>query len=183
MTNVFIGGSRKLTKLTAPIEGRIFNIIKNDFTILIGDANGADKCVQHFLASKCYANVIVFCMGDTCRNNIGNWEIKRIVATSNEKNFDFYAIKDLQMAEESSYGFMIWDGRSNGTLNNILNLLRRRKKVLVYFSPEMSFFTLNGVDNLIALLARCEKGALEKFEKKLGLTKFLKKEQSNLEFA
>jgi hypothetical protein len=39
--------------------------------------------------------------------------------------------KDLHMAREADYGFMIWDGQSSGTLSNILELLEMGNKVLV----------------------------------------------------
>ena len=32
---------------------------------------------------------------------------------------------------------MLWDGLSKGTLNNVLNLLDRGKKVVVYFNPSL----------------------------------------------
>jgi hypothetical protein len=183
MIKVFIGGSRKLTKLQPVIKCRVDNIIKNGFTVLVGDANGSDKCVQSYLASKNYKHVIVFCMVDVCRNNVGNWEVRNIAADSTEKNFKFYATKDLEMVKEASYGFMIWDGRSNGTLNNILNLLKRNKKVLVYFSPDKSFYTLCSFHDLSSLLAKCDRQSLEGFEKKLGITHILREEQVELEFA
>jgi hypothetical protein len=183
MSKIFIGGSRKLTELPISVRKRLDNIIVNDFIVLIGDANGTDKCVQGYLASKGYKNVVLFCMTGKCRNNIGEWEVRIVEADSSEKTFDFYATKDRQMAEEASYGFMIWDGKSNGTLNNMLNLLGRQKKILVYFSPEKSFYTIRNSEELSKLLSKCDRNALDRFEKKLSLTEFLKREQAKLEFA
>jgi hypothetical protein len=51
-------------------------------------------------------------------------------------NFFYHTAKDLAMAESADCGFMLWDGLSKGTLNNILNLLERGKKSVVYFSLE-----------------------------------------------
>ena len=48
MTKVFIAGSRQLSRLTADVKRRIDTMIEKGFTILIGDANGADKAVQRF---------------------------------------------------------------------------------------------------------------------------------------
>lgn len=183
MTKVFIGGSRKLSKLSSPVKRRIENIINNHFTVLVGDANGTDKCVQSYLAENHYEFVIVFCMADVCRNNVGAWETRNVAADSLEKDFSFYATKDLEMAKEASYGFMIWDAKSKGTLNNIINLLKRNKKVLVYFSPDKSFHTLCSFRDLSSLLAKCDKKSLELFEKKLGVMHLLKEEQAELEFA
>jgi len=38
------------------------------------------------------------------------------------------------MVKDTDYGFMIWDTKSKGTLNNIVNLLREKKTVIVYVS-------------------------------------------------
>jgi hypothetical protein len=142
MKKVFIGGSRKLNRLNRAIKERADNIVGQDFQILIGDANGADKAIQKYLAEKAYKNVIVFCMGDTCRNNLGNWQTKAITSNRNKKDFSYFAVKDKEMSEQADYGFMLWDGKSKGTLNNIINTLQCNKYVLVYFSPSKEFFTL-----------------------------------------
>lgn len=183
MTGVFIGGSRRITKLASPIKKRIDNIMGNGFTIFIGDADGADACVQEYLADHSYKNVIVFCMGEVCRNNIGDWDVRSIKSQASGKGFDFYAVKDMQMAAEASYGFMIWDAKSNGTLNNMINLLKREKKVLVYFSPEESFYALSNFKGLSDLLAKCDQKTLEKFNRKFAINQLLKDEESELLFA
>ena len=54
MTKVFIAGSRRLSRLNAEVKRRIDTMIEKDFTILVGDANGADKAVQRYLAEKGY---------------------------------------------------------------------------------------------------------------------------------
>lgn len=183
MKTVFIGGSRKITKLNPVINERIDNIVANGFTVLVGDANGADRCVQEYLFSKNYQNVIVFCMEGIPRNNVGNWEIRNIVAPSSEKNFDYYAAKDACMAKEASYGFMMWDAKSNGTLNNIVNLLKINKKVLVYFSPDKECYKLRSSKDLSWLLSKCDTKAVSKFEKKLGKDNLPTDGQSALAFA
>jgi hypothetical protein len=176
MIKVFIGGSRNIARLTKDIKVRIDNIIQKGYAILVGDANGADKSVQKYLFYKGYENVLVFCMGRGLRNNIGHWETKHIEGKGEKKDFNYYSIKDLEMAVETDYGFMIWDGKSKGTLNNIINLLKRHKKVLVYFSPDKKFYNLISFDELERLLAKCEKSALEIFENKFDISQFFKKE-------
>jgi predicted Rossmann fold nucleotide-binding protein DprA/Smf involved in DNA uptake len=71
MTKVFIGGSRRLSKLNKDVKRRLDNIIEKGFTVVVGDANGVDKAVQQYLASKHHENVVVFCMAGQCRNNLG----------------------------------------------------------------------------------------------------------------
>ena len=43
------------------------------------------------------------------------------------------------MAVDASYGLMLWDGISRGTLANIRNLLAHGKPVAVYLSPVNAF--------------------------------------------
>ena len=170
MTTVFIGGSRRLARLNDTIRARADNIIRQQFTVIIGDANGADRAMQSYFATKGYRNVIVYCMGDCCRNNLGNWPTKQVSANRQKKDFAYYATKDEEMAQAASYGFMIWDGKSKGTLNNILNLLRQQKKVLVYFSPDKSCSTLGSFEDLTALLHKCSSDDRRKFEREFTLS-------------
>jgi hypothetical protein len=169
MTTVFIGGSRSLTRLNDTIRSRVDNILRQHFTVIIGDANGADRAIQSYVAAKGYRHVIVYCMGDRCRNNVGEWPVKQVSTHHQKKDFTYYATKDEEMAQAASYGFMIWDGKSKGTLNNILNLLRQQKKVLVYFSPDKTCYTLGTFDDLTALLCKCSSDDRQKFEREFML--------------
>lgn len=182
MTTVFIGGSRRITRLSRAIQGRLDNIIDKGFTVVVGDANGVDKSVQKYLVSKHHKNVIVFCMGGACRNNIGNWETRNISPPTAKRDFNYYATKDIQMANEASCGFMIWDAKSKGTLNNAINLLKRQKKVLVYVSHDKSFSTLHSMDDLLSLLTKCDKKTVERFKKQMTITRLPWQQQSDLEF-
>ena len=182
MTNIFIGGSRKIVRLAQPVQQRIDNIIINKFTVLVGDASGVDLHVQKHLFAQHYSNVIVFCTGNSCRNNVGHWETRKVAAEKQSKGFAFYAVKDLQMAKEATYGFMIWDAKSKGTLNNVLNLLRLEKKSLVYFAPTQSFQTVCTTDDLRALLALCDQQDVAMFEKELCLQQFFTAMRPQLSF-
>jgi hypothetical protein len=169
MTKVFFGGSRKMGQLNQAVRERIDNMIANEYFILLGDANGADKAVQKYLADKNYKNVLVFCVNDVCRNNIGMWEIRKVHIGRSKKDFDYYSTKDVLMSEEADYGFMLWNGKSKGTLNSILNLCERDKTALVYFSPTKSFHTIKNKKDLSKLLECCEPPALKKLSKHLGI--------------
>src|SRR6267378_387899 len=46
MHSVFVAGSRALSKLNAQVKERLDNILRKEFTVLVGDANGADKAVK-----------------------------------------------------------------------------------------------------------------------------------------
>ena len=170
MTKVFIGGSRRITRLNKSILDRTDEIVKKGHTVLVGDANGSDKLMQKYFTDKHYSHVIVFCAGNLCRNNLGNWTVRFIQSERTEKDFDFYATKDLEMSKEATYGLMLWDGKSSGTLNNILNLLEQNKEVQVYFSPKKLVIKLNKSRDLMHLVKNCDSSSLARFEKKLRLT-------------
>jgi hypothetical protein len=142
MTKVFIGGSRKISRLNADVNRRIDRICDSELQVIVGDANGADKAVQGYLKSKNYNLVEVFCAGNACRNNVGRWPTRTIMA-GDLKGFDFYAAKDRVMAEEATYGFMIWDGESVGTLMNVVRLIRGKKSVAVFVRPAKRFVDLH----------------------------------------
>jgi hypothetical protein len=143
MHSVFVAGSRALSKLNEQVRERLDNIVKQNFTVLVGDANGADKAVQRYLAERGYQNVVVYCM-EVCRNNVGNWPTRAHTGESSARHDrQYYGIKDLAMAKAATWGFMIWDGTSKGTLTNVINLVSAEKKVLLYSDPKKHFFTLH----------------------------------------
>jgi hypothetical protein len=165
---VFIGGSRAVSKLNAAIRVRLDHLIKRNCTILIGDANGADKAVQQYFAQRHYASVVVFCM-EKCRNNVGSWPTCKIEPPNNRKDFSYYAAKDLVMSQEAQCGLMLWDAKSKGTLHNMLNLVAAGKRTLVYFAPTKDFHVLATEQELQSLLALCEERDLEVAVRGLGL--------------
>jgi len=183
MKKVFFGGSRKLSRLNRTIRERADNIVAQDFQVLIGDANGADKAMQKYLAEKGYKNVIVFCMDDTCRNNLGNWQIKAVTSNRRKKDFSYFAAKDKEMSQQADYGFMLWDGKSKGTLNNIINTLQRNRYVLAYFSPSKEFFTLKNSSDLKHLLQKCDQTAVQRFNHTLRINERLSNAQRQLKLA
>jgi UDP-N-acetylmuramate-alanine ligase len=173
MTKVFIGGSRRLSKLNKKVTQTLDRLAEKGFTVLIGDANGADKAVQNYLMNKKYSNVIIYCMQNGCRNNIGHWQTKSVEISTKSNGFQFYSTKDLKMAKDTDYGFMLWDSKSKGTLNNIVNLLKEYKQVVVYFSPSKALYTINTFSDLSKLLEKCDKNSLSKFEKDLNISQLV----------
>jgi len=173
MTKVFFGGSRKLSRLNRAIRERADNLVAKGFEILIGDADGADKAMQKYLADKAYQSVIVFYVGDICRNNMGNWRTTVITANRNKKDFNYFSLKDKEMSKQADYGFMLWDGRSKGTLNNIINLLQGNKCVLVYFSPNKKYFTIKNSSQLKNLLQKCDPTVVKRLSQTLHIAERL----------
>lgn len=141
MNTVFVGGSRHVSRLPFPVQERLKNIIKAGHEVVVGDAAGADKAVQKFLADASYAKVTVFCSGEKYRNNLGHWHTHNVEAPKNAKGFQFYALKDRKMAERADFGLMIWDGKSPGTVLNVLRLVRAGKMSVLFEAPEQAFVT------------------------------------------
>jgi len=151
MPTVFVAGSRQISRLPAEVRSPLDTMIEKGFQILVGDANGADKAIQRYLADKSYPNVLVHCMKDHCRSNVGNWPTREIDAPRGARGFDYYSLKDRAMAEAAEYGLMLWDGKSKGTVNNVVNLSRDHKPVVVYVAPTREFCTIKTFDDLKGL--------------------------------
>jgi hypothetical protein len=166
---VFVAGSRQISRLPAEVGSRLDTMIEKGFQILVGDANGADKAVQRYLADKAYSNVLVHCMKDNCRNNIGSWPTRQLVAPRGAKGFDYYSVKDRAMAEAAEYGLMLWDGKSKGTISNVVNLSRDHKPVVVYVAPMRQFLTITTFGDLKSLLAQGDSESVERIVNELRL--------------
>ncbi len=52
----------------------------------------------------------------------------------------------------SDYGLMIWDSKSTGTLSNVIELLKAKKKSVVFVNKNKEFVTISNVSNLNYLL-------------------------------
>lgn len=50
MNTVFIGGSRRVTRLPTAARNLVNNVVEQGIEIMVGDANGVDKVVQKHLA-------------------------------------------------------------------------------------------------------------------------------------
>ena len=139
MKKVFIGGSRKVMRLVPEVRARIDRIVDQALPVLIGDANGADRAVQRYLAERKYAGVEVFCADPAPRNNLGGWGVRVVQPRSSRRDFEHYAAKDRAMAAEASVGLMLWDGASHGTLMNVVRLAAAGKPVIIHVQPRKSF--------------------------------------------
>ncbi len=169
MTTVFVGGSRHVSRLNAQVSKRIDNMIAQDFDIVVGDANGADKAVQLYLHSKMYTRVVVFCAEGACRNNVGKWEVREVPAETRERTAEFYSAKDRVMAREAAVGLMLWDGKSIGTLMNIYRLLSLGKKAVVYTVPEKAFTEFRTNDEWETFITLRDRTTQEKLKQRASL--------------
>ena len=145
---IFIAGPRAVTELDDNVIKRLDKIYDSSYTVIVGDADGIDSSVQRYFCDKKYKNVSVFASKGIARNNFGNWNIENVSVGDKIKGFGFYAAKDLEMAKQADYGFMIWNGESKGTFNNIINLITMNKEVLLYYMPAEKFYTIKNMEDL-----------------------------------
>lgn len=169
-TIVFLSGSRRIRHINDLIRSRIDNMIRQDFSVVIGDADGADKAMQEYLAERRYSKVIVYCSGNTCRNNIGRWEVRNIPVNHRPGSREFYVVKDVAMADQADFGFLVWDGKSAGTFGNLLELVKRGKKALVYYVADSSYHQVSSFQHAHQILLKSSTTTVMKIYKKLQLS-------------
>jgi len=169
MTAVFIAGSMKIKHLHPKVKERIDNIVRSGLDVYVGDADGADTSVQEYLRELNHSLVTVFCTGDAPRNNVGCWPVRSITTKHASGTRAFFTAKDLAMAEAAEYGLMIWDSKSTGTLSNVLELLCRHKKSVVFVNKDRAFSTVGTVKQLEELLERMSEDARKKADEKIRL--------------
>lgn len=155
MKSVFIGGSRRVSRLNTDVRRRLDQIVERGLRVLLGDANGADKAVQGYLQDRAYPNVVVFCTAGQCRNNLGDWPMEAVRAPHKTRDFEFFTAKDAVMARQADAGLMIWDGESPGTMVNAARLVSRGKPVVVYVAPAKVFRNVKSPSELDELLSGC----------------------------
>lgn len=151
MEAVFLGGSRRLSRLNASLRCKLDELVARGLWMFVGDANGADRAIQQHFADRGYEKVVVYAVTGRLRNNVGHWTVRSIDPPRGARGFDIYAAKDIQMANDASYGLMVWDGKSRGTLENVRNLLAQGKPVAVHFGPERRLVSLRSPVDLLKL--------------------------------
>lgn len=175
MTTVFLSGSRKIARLGADVRGRLENMVQNGLTIVAGDANGADKAMQAYLHELRYPDVTIYFVGAAPRNNVGNWPTRHVVTDAKLQGRDYYAEKDREMAKVADLGFVLWDGKSSGSVQNMISLLAQKKAVVAYYAPEKQFHNLRTENELVDLLAGCDDATLDDIDRKITLPDRLRK--------
>lgn len=118
---VFISGSKSISKLPEEVKSLLDTFIATDAEILVGDCYGVDAAVQMYLDFKGYSNVIVYCSGETPRNNFvtGAKVCSYAEAAKGLTRSAFHYVKDIQMTQDCDQALMVWDGKSKGTAENI----------------------------------------------------------------
>lgn len=157
MNTIFIGGSRHVSRLPPEVKKRLDSIAASGHRVIVGDANGADKAVQKHFFDKQYEKVVVFCAGDAPRNNLGAWRTHYVDAPKNAKGFQFHATKDREMAREADFGLMIWDGKSPGTILNLMRLAIAGKIAVLFNVPEEDVVNIKSLSSWKAFILRCSR--------------------------
>jgi probable addiction module antidote protein len=155
LNTIFIGGSRHVSRLPSEVKKRLDNVVTSGHRVIVGDANGADKAVQKHFHDIHYDKVTVFCSGASPRNNLGTWLTHHVEAPNDAKGFQFYAAKDREMAREADFGLMIWDGKSPGTVLNVLRLAIAGKIAVLFNVPEKDVVNIKSVGAWRTFITHC----------------------------
>ncbi len=144
LRSVFIGGSKSIDFLDKNAIRKIDGYAGDNVRILIGDCPGVDKLVQAHLFLKGYKNVTVYATDGNARNNIGDWPVVN-VPSHGEQGYEYYQLKDIEMAKDADEAFMIWDGQSRGTAFNIDEMQKLEKRVYIHQQDNKDRNQHNGV--------------------------------------
>lgn len=168
-TRVFIAGSMDIKLLDSKVQERIDKIVAQDFEVLVGDADGVDTSIQQYLVNHGATRTIVYCSGARPRNNVGRWPVQCVETRHSQGSRAFFTAKDIRMAEVADIGLMIWDTKSTGTLNNVIELLARKKKCVVFVNNTKVFKNVGNVEQLEELLMFMPEHAKQKADAKIRL--------------
>jgi hypothetical protein len=129
--NVFVSGSRTIGGIGEDITAELSCVLDSAANMLVGDAQGVDTEIQRFCKNQDYHNITVFAMNGKARNNIGDFAVENVVPKDNR---NFFEQKDKVMTDMADYGIVIWNGKSKGSLNNIIRLIKQNKPCKVYLT-------------------------------------------------
>lgn len=151
MSTIFVGGSRRVSRLPPAAARRLDTIIARGHRVIVGDGKGADTAVQKHFRDARYRRITVFCSGATARSNLGAWPVRPVEAPKDATGFAFYAVKDREMAGDADFGLMIWDGHSPGTVLNLLRLASAGKPAVLFAGNDVvTIRSLAGWRDLVA---------------------------------
>ncbi len=166
---VFIAGSMNIKHLDPSVKARIDNIVAQNFEVVVGDADGVDTSIQQHLFDHGTTKITVFCSGKLPRNNVGHWPVQRVETSHSPGSRAFFTAKDIRMAELADIGLMVWDTKSTGTLSNVIELLARKKKSVVFVNKAKVFKNITSVEQLEELLSFMSEHAKQKADEKIRL--------------
>ena len=164
---VFLGGSIRLNALPAQVKQLIAAEVSRGSSFSVGDAAGIDLAFQHFLRSQSVKAITVY-HSDQLRNNVGNWPTEFVQSDLKSSGKDKFTVKDRKMAELADCGIMVWDGKSAGTLANVIDLLQQEKPCQISISPRADLILLTSMQQLESVLSGSDfNGAVHEAHKRL----------------
>ncbi|MBS7615060.1 hypothetical protein KEJ18_04945 [Candidatus Bathyarchaeota archaeon] len=110
-------------ELPAEIKERVDEAIDNGVTVIVGEAYGACRLFQDYLALKGYRNVVVG-HAVKIRYNVGNWKDFQYGRNLRER--------ERRMIEDCDFAIVIWMNNS-GVIAENLELLKRLRKPTFLF--------------------------------------------------
>lgn len=155
--------------LDPKVKERIANILELNYDVVVGDADGVDTSIQQLLMEYGASNATVYCAGEKPRNNVANWSVHSVMTFHPPGTRAFFTAKDIEMAKDADYGLFIWDAKSAGTLNNVLELLSRGKNALVFINKTKAFKKIVGIAELEDLVSCMSESAKSKADSKIKL--------------
>ncbi len=165
----FLGGSLSIKSLELNAEQKLVELVQQGFSFTVGDADGADSAFQVRLASMQCNAVRVFYSGQSVRNNIGKWPNRRVESGYKSKGYAMHSAKDRAMGAGCEMGFMLWDGKSIGTIVNVLDLLEQGKNCWLAWSQLSEVAVVANFDEFKTLVEEVSPEswtqALDRFER------------------
>lgn len=138
MKKVFISGSISLNVLSQVVEKSLNTIQEKNIRVLVGDAKGIDTLIQDYFSKNTYFNLDICSIYETPRNRKNNnfntilIEVDMDMKSERKRQEK----KDEYMSLNSDYSFVIWDGKSKGSFNNIQRALANDKQLKVYYTQD-----------------------------------------------
>ena len=78
-----------------------------------------------------------------------------------------------ELIHENDIYRYLWDGKSAGSISNVFELLKQRKRVVIYLSPEKRFVNVYSPQDVQELLKSCDSADYLSISKKINLAKHL----------
>lgn len=120
MKPIFISGSSSIHELNEEMIKNLDEVIKRNIPVLIGDCYGIDSLVQRYFYENRYKNVTVYYVGSYPRCHFIAFDKKDCNdRVTDQTGRAYYAVKDEVMTEDCSGALMFWDGKSQGTKDNM----------------------------------------------------------------
>lgn len=146
---LWLGGSLKIRALPEEAQGAVDGAVQSGERVLIGDAPGADALFQRYLRQFPTAKVEIFHSSPSVRFNLGNWPVHFVQPAVKSASAALHGAKDREIAIQCDSGLMVWDGKSVGTVANVLDLSSRGKEWRLFVATDSDAIEIPSLDSLV----------------------------------